>query len=892
MSTLPHSHDQSALLLQGQSGWWPSDRTAKARLKAFFARSKSENKIPKRREFERTDTQPILATVDWSSGPKQSTSRNRSTTWSSRNLLSTPRNAEQQTRSRNLTSLDPPPLIQAYTQAKLHEILDVPSSLTDLLTRGTRRRRNSISGESPSRSSLENTIPLTLESKDSAGKHKRNWSGSSSLTKKLLVLASSGHVLQYSAGGLNDRLPEQILELGPHSVAFASDAVPGKHWVLQISQDRKGGRTTSHASKNSWTKLSFRHNENKRLVQDFLLIFDNALTLGIWLTAIRREIELLGGLEYRPDSREDEIKQQSRPVLKAQKSLPNISRLSLHLPTESFLKGFNSSSTKLLPPIPQWAPTSRNVSSSTTDSSIHTDNELDDLRDSSFSDDQSTYTTTTSVAGSIASRSPAFESFSVSGSSFREPLTPASTASRLSTPTQHDIGELSMFMETPRKSGHSESLVPNPLRPHGRPDSVQQHQRLTSMGGKGVIDHSLFVQPSAYSMDHTRPISTIAPLPAPGHLRKTSGRHRCEPQPVPTQPNTPGSSRPTSTRSRSSSSVTQGSPTDLHFKRTAGYSLFPRRDSSVGQGLITSSNDGVLPGHKRLGSAFEMHSPASTATFSSDLVDTGMSPTSEDLVWTQRKHSLSKGSYKGLSINTGRSNSIAEEPNQPQRSPLVGDRHLRSCFGANPHISQCQRTTSPTANESSIIETTLVEIPTLLSKTPSKVRLSNPPRKNRHIKGQKSMPSMACSAMPPSGPPPSGPLPQLPPGAFVHHHKSKSSVKINTRSISTSTSSSTVSLQSKHSHAESSPSSLSTTTIGLSSSAAPTNTAAAATTIHSKNSSVSSVDSVRDVTAWLSSPRIAAFAAKCDPNSAPRLDVALPESSTFGSSFGDLMPRV
>ncbi|KAK5052744.1 hypothetical protein LTR84_002610 [Exophiala bonariae] len=883
MSITANSQDPT-LFLEGQSGWWPSDRTARARLKAFFSRSKSENKIPKRRDHDHADTHPILPSAEWSSSTKTSTARSRSTTWSTRNLLSTQRGVEQ-TRSRNLNSLDPPPLIQAYSQAKLQEVLDVPSSLTNLLTRSTRRRRNSISGESPSRPSLENNVSLILEAKDSVGKHKRNWSGSSSLTKKLFILATSGHVLQYGADGLNNRLPEQILELGPQSVAFASDALPGKHWVLQISQDHAGGRATSHASKNSWTKLSFRHSEHKRLVQDFLLIFDDALTLGIWLTAIRREIELLGGLEYRPDSREDEFKPISRPVLKAQKSLPNISRLSLHLPTESFLKGFTSSSSKLLPPIPQWAPSSRNVSGSTTDSSIHTDNELDDLRDSSFSDDQSTYTTTTSVAGSIASRSPAFESFSISSNSYREPLTPASTISRLSTPTQHDIGELSMYMETPRKS---DSLVPKPLQPHARPDAAQ-HQRLTSMGGHGVIDHSLFVQPTVYSTYQTRPISTIAPLPPPGHLRKTSVRHRCETQPVPTQQNTPASSRPTSMRSRSSSSVSQCSPTDVQFKRTPRYSLFPRRDSSVGQGSAISPNDIILPRNIRLGSGFEeVHSPVSTTTSSSDHLENSMSPTFEENALTQRQPSLSKSCYKGHRIASP-VNAITEEPNQPQRSPLVTERHLQTCFGTNKHISQCQQITPYTTNESSI-ETTLVEIPQTISRAPSEVRLSNPPRKNRHVKAQKSMPSIAPGAIPPSGPPPSGPLPELPYGAIAHH-KSKSSVKVNTRAASISTSSSTISLQYKHTHAESSPSSLSTTKIALAP-AAPRTTSSG--TAHSKNSSISSagsVDSVRDVTAWLSSPRIAAFTAKHDTNSAPRLDVALPESSTFGSSFGDLMPR-
>jgi hypothetical protein len=33
--------------------------------------------------------------------------------------------------------------------------------------------------------------------------------------------------------GKHDRLPERMLLLGPQSVAFASDAIPGKHWVVE-----------------------------------------------------------------------------------------------------------------------------------------------------------------------------------------------------------------------------------------------------------------------------------------------------------------------------------------------------------------------------------------------------------------------------------------------------------------------------------------------------------------------------------------------------------------------------------------------------------------------------------------------------------------------------------
>lgn len=48
-------------------------------------------------------------------------------------------------------------------------------------------------------------------------------------TRKIFILVTSGYLLQYASAGSFDRVPEKMMKLGKDSVAFASDAIPGKH---------------------------------------------------------------------------------------------------------------------------------------------------------------------------------------------------------------------------------------------------------------------------------------------------------------------------------------------------------------------------------------------------------------------------------------------------------------------------------------------------------------------------------------------------------------------------------------------------------------------------------------------------------------------------------------
>lgn len=788
------------------------------------------------------------------------------------------RSIKQQQTPRNLTSWDPPPLIQAYTQAKKHAVLDIPSSLTDFLFRGGHAQRSSVSSATSSASNLDDCSSPTA-AEESSMKHKREWSSTSiaALCQKQFILTRSGYVLQYSADGLNDRLPEKILELGPESVAFASDAIPGKHWVLQISHDGRLNQTGSQSSKNAWSKWSFRSTENKKLVKDLLLVCNDAQSLGSWLTAVRKEIEHLGGLEYRPDSSEDEHKTGTGRSLKAQTSFPSFSQSSPHLPMSRSSDDQPPSPT-LLPPMPRWK-TKRNISRSTTESSIQTLNDLDRIRNPSFSDDRSISTTHTSFTGSINSVSYGTESGSASLDSYEAPLPPlpSGTQSRLSTPTQDDVGEFSMFMDTPRKPSTRISIPKRTTSLEPSPD---------------MISHDLFVQADdsfeVATTHKSRPVSTIAPLPEPGHIRKVSARYRYEAfQGTMPHPNTPTSSRPSSTRSRSNSCTQETSP-DGGQKRTASYSLFPKTPSSELSSLH-GAGDLPSPPVTTPGTAYKTMcyqiggSPSTTEPIKEE---TESKPRSRSTSTTSRPSHKRTGTV--LSINAKAAESGKGQLGRPQRSPAVTEEHLETCFGANPNAPR--RGTSASGAMFSITSTTL-ERSALESPV---VRLADPPRKHRHVRSQKSMPTLAHRSMPPLGPPPSGPLPALPTEACLPLAKNKIASSFSCVPLSRP--------QLQPAKAESSDTVLAPKKPVPVLAAAPAFTqkqpsTSAKATVHSRNtSSISSVGSVRHVTAWLASPRVAAFSAKYGEENehlagkeAPRLNVSVSDSPVFSTGFDTLM---
>ncbi|KKK16740.1 hypothetical protein AOCH_004454 [Aspergillus ochraceoroseus] len=205
----------------------------------------------------------------------------------------------------------PPPLFQAYPQAIKHTTLEAPALSADSIVRlhATFKAKgssledldlhltHSANGE-PSEDLTARRRKLEKERKKylrtlSENIDKNEWS------QKVYLLATSGYILQYSGRGKHDRLPEKMLLLGPKSVAFASDAIPGKHWVLQVSQTaEEDGTNPIETSRPIFSRLGFHRSHARRLARNFLLVFDDPDEMSAWLLAVRAQIETRGGNKY------------------------------------------------------------------------------------------------------------------------------------------------------------------------------------------------------------------------------------------------------------------------------------------------------------------------------------------------------------------------------------------------------------------------------------------------------------------------------------------------------------------------------------------------------------------------------------------------------------------
>lgn len=198
---------------------------------------------------------------------------------------------------------DPPPLFKAYPQAVKHATLTASTLSADAVLRIS-NYKNSIKREQdagealPSATDAEGSATTQKFEKTRKNKHRRHVSGSISKadwTQKIYVLVTSGYLLQYSCNGPFDRLPERIMQLGKNSVAFASDVIPGKHWVLQISQSMDTNGTPTPDARSFFSRISFRGTDYRKAATSLLLILDSAEDLEAWITVVRHEIEALGG---------------------------------------------------------------------------------------------------------------------------------------------------------------------------------------------------------------------------------------------------------------------------------------------------------------------------------------------------------------------------------------------------------------------------------------------------------------------------------------------------------------------------------------------------------------------------------------------------------------------
>lgn len=181
--------------------------------------------------------------------------------------------------TKTLNQNDAPPLFVAYSQAIRTAALAALTTCSDtILRRNMDLKKNERKGGSKFTQRARAYSKVDME-----------W------TQKIFLLVP-GILLQYSGDGAVDRMPEKILQLTATSVAFASDAIPGRPYVLQVSQSAHadGSPIMEDNKKGSILRLPWRNN-SKHLAVSFLLVFDTAKEMDSWMGCIRVEATKLAG---------------------------------------------------------------------------------------------------------------------------------------------------------------------------------------------------------------------------------------------------------------------------------------------------------------------------------------------------------------------------------------------------------------------------------------------------------------------------------------------------------------------------------------------------------------------------------------------------------------------
>jgi hypothetical protein len=669
----------------------PIDRPASS-LRNFFSRTMSF-----KTRTAATGTGPSILSQDPSSQlsiPRQDSMRSLSLSSTSRCNSSSAIDSNRSSISH--ASWDPPPLFQAYPQALKYALLDSPSTSVESILRDSGHQNNATSGGSTTPTNLEEASMPQKKTK----KHKRHIS-MSGWTRKLYILVRNGYVLQYSSN-CQERLPEKILQLGPHSVAFASDAIPGRPYVLQITRDpNQEPEYTDVHPKNIWSRIGFRTTEEKKVASTLLLVCDSPDELDAWMIAVRREIDNHGGAQYRcgtPRAEHDqlasfhELQQQDdhyedtgqalqrpqtgitrleRPITGKYEPLPEIKTLSALWLDQPLLQTRRSSA----------------------NSSVGTATELDGLRGSS----QSGTSTALSLDESVPSLSPADDKFSE-----------ASTA--LPPNNQHSFSQMkqqpSLNPEISSCLPPQRSLSPKQIPPlsfekhrvglHGaenRPVSIVPNFSLPNLSQRYSRCSLVISETSSPAMSEIwdmvtseqipkdnpaaermskRPTSTIAPLPPrEAILRKAWSRISS------IEHTRPRTSTPSATLTLCSSPMGQREWVDTKpslYSPTPAYTLFPKRYSLDVQNRSSASPSPEVD-------PLEMRVSASHKRSSS----TPRLNESTKLLRLPQGRRLRRPASMQIELRS------SLETERPERSPAVTDVHFATNFGTAEPFSHPRR---------------------------------------------------------------------------------------------------------------------------------------------------------------------------------------------------------
>ncbi|EMC96771.1 hypothetical protein BAUCODRAFT_489494 [Baudoinia panamericana UAMH 10762] len=221
----------------------------------------------------------------------------------------TARETPARTKRRGATGWESLPLYQAHAQATKEGTLEVGSLSTGTVLQKSKSRRDFgrwMNAPSSPRHSGEDRVSMeTRRTTRTTTKHISNGSITRlAAPQKVFVLVKSGGLLQYAESGPNDRLPERILQLGKDSAAFACDLIPGRHYVLQISESiNQQGMVVARPS-TLLMKLGLRKPVTDENTSSFLLVMPDAADMDDWMIATRLVIESMGGHRARPDTAE------------------------------------------------------------------------------------------------------------------------------------------------------------------------------------------------------------------------------------------------------------------------------------------------------------------------------------------------------------------------------------------------------------------------------------------------------------------------------------------------------------------------------------------------------------------------------------------------------------
>lgn len=461
----------------------------------------------------------------------------------------TPKNLSKRPKEkppRTITSWDPPPLFKAYPQSVKHVSLLAPKLPSDTILRLNGRRSSSATDESlPEGDDVdgnENKKQKKRDKKDSrrlsVSINKTEWS------QKIFVLVTSGYLLQYTGDGHFDRLPEKMMQLNKDSVAFASDAIPGKHWVVQVSQALDDDTVAPEKPKGLFSRLGFQSSGARRATKSFLLVLENPADMNSWLVVLRREIEALGGSKYAPETPLGEKpgqQLQNKPSLKYLKKRDSMRTLNPQ--AEADAKGATVAAKpvkqdnkqqgqKTVGDAPsvksmkrQSMPTRPSVEAPSL-STLATTTDLDRLRESSrFSYVSAGTRTISSSRGSSPGDSPSGSNFPVSRRPNLDPCA-AFRGTAATSVTSSPMGR------QPLKSRSQVPLERNPEEPQSTPSSQLTSSPPVSRNGSPAPNFSVPSFSKRFSLPSTSP--NLAP-PSPDPMSRSQ-----QASPIPGQPSSRG----------------------------------------------------------------------------------------------------------------------------------------------------------------------------------------------------------------------------------------------------------------------------------------------------------------------------------------------------------------